>query len=90
MTINQNKGVLKIVKLYIISFTCIICYFLMEHNNAINKLVAKSNEFFPNETTGTFITLFFAGLFQYGLLTVGLCIFFMLSFILIREKIKKD
>jgi hypothetical protein len=62
----------------------------MENYNAINVLVEKSVEFFHMETTARFSTLIFAGLLQYGLLAVGVCIFLMLSFILIREKITGD
>ena len=90
MTLNRNNRNLKIVWLYIISIVCIICYFLMENYNVINVLVEKSVEFFHMETSARFSTLIFAGLLQYGLLTVGICIFLMLSFILVREKITGD
>lgn len=87
MTLNWNKRNLKIIRLYIIS---IVCYFLMEKYNIINVLVEKSVAFFHMETSARFSTLIFAGLLQYGLFTVGICIFFMLSFILIREKINDN
>ena len=90
MTLNRNKRNLKIIRLYIISIVCIVCYFLMEKYNIINVLVEKSVAFFHMETSARFSTLIFAGLLQYGLFTVGICIFFMLSFILIREKINDN
>ncbi|APQ17463.1 hypothetical protein BTR34_09055 [Maribacter hydrothermalis] len=74
------------VRLYIISIVCIVCYFLMENNNVINQLVEKSSNF----RYYGFVTLVFTGLLQYGLLTVGICIFITLSYIIIREKIKND
>jgi len=90
MTLNRNNRNFMIVRLYLISLVCIICYFLMYHYNVINILVEKSSDFFPIEVTGKFITLVFTGLLQYGLLMVGICIFLMLSFTLIRDKIRND
>jgi hypothetical protein len=86
MTLNQNKRNLKIIGLYIISLICVFCYYLMDNHNIINVLFEKSNRL-PQDG---FVVLFFTGLFQYGLLTVGICIFFILSFMLIKEKIKND
>lgn len=90
MTSNRNKRNLKIVQLYIISLLCIVCYFLMENYNIINELVEKSSTFSYNKHTARFLALFFTGLLKYGLLAVGICIFSMLSFMLIKEKIKND
>ncbi len=50
--------------------------------------VEKSSEFFPVEATGKFITVVFVGLVQYGLLIIGVCIFTVLSFMIIKDKIK--
>ena len=84
----MNKRTLKIIRLYIFGLLCIVCYFLMENYNVINELVEKSSEFFPVEVTGKFITLVFVGLVQYGLLILGVCIITVLSFMLIKNKIK--
>ncbi|CAG2531576.1 hypothetical protein MAR621_02103 [Maribacter dokdonensis] len=81
----MNKGDLKIITLYIVSIVCIACYFLMENFNFIFVLVEKSSPIIYDE----FVTLILAGLFQYGLLVIGMCIFIVLSFLLIREKISK-
>ena len=86
MTLNRNKRNLKIVRLYIISLVCIVCYFLMENYNIINELVEKSSKFRYNG----FVTLIFTGLLKYGLLVIGICIIIILSFMLIREKIKNN
>lgn len=86
MTLNLNKRNLKIIRLYIISLVCIFCYFLMEHYNIIFELFEKSSKF---RDQGLY-ALVFTGLLQYGLLATGICIFLMLSFTLIREKIKND
>ncbi|MCM4165523.1 hypothetical protein DHC50_18140 [Arenibacter sp. A80] len=86
MTLNRNNRNFKIVRLYLISLVCIVCYFVMENYNVINELFKKSRNFRYHG----FITLVFTGLLQYGLLTVGICIFIFLSFMLIREKIKND
>ncbi len=81
----MNKRNLKIIKLYIVSIVCIICYFLLENFNFIFVLVEKSTPIIYDE----FVTLIVAGSFQYGLLVIGICIFIVLSFLLIREKISK-
>jgi len=82
----MNKRNLKIARLYIISLVCIACYFLLENSNIISELVEKSSRFGYKGL----VILFFTGLFKYGLLVIGICIFIMLSFLLIKEKISKD
>ena len=89
MTLNRNKRNLKIVRLYLISLLCIICYFLMENYNVIHEVVQQWSTFRYNQYTSRFVAIFFTGLLKYGLLTVGICIFSMLSFMLIKEKLNK-
>ncbi len=62
----------------------------MDNYNAINKLVEINIEYGFNEHTDKFVALVFGGLLQYGLLAVGICIFLLLSFTLIRDKIKTE
>ena len=81
----MNKRDLNIIKLYLISIVCIVCYFLLENFNFIFLLVEKSSPIIYDE----FLTLLIAGLLQYGLLVIGICIFIILSFLLISEKISK-
>ncbi len=89
MTSNRNKRNLKIVRLYIISLFCIIGYFLMENYNVIYELTKQWSTFRYNQYTSKFVSVLFTGLLKYGLLTVGICIFSILSFILIKEKLNK-
>jgi len=58
----------------------------MKDYNAIFELPEK----WGISPDGKFTILVFTGLLQYGLLVVGICIFLMLSFVLIREGIKND
>jgi len=82
----MNKRSLKIMRLYMIGFFCVACYFFLENSNIIPDLVEYSNKGRYNG----FITFFFTGLFKYGLLVVGICIISILSFLLIKERISKD
>lgn len=82
----MDKRNIKIISLYIISLACIVCYFLLQHYNFIFKIVEKTNEFRDKGA----VTFILAGLFQYGLLTIGIIIFIILSFMLIKEKISKN
>ena len=86
MTLNRNKGNLKIIRLYIISLICIVCYFLLENSNIISELVEKSNKLRYNG----FVTFLLTGLLKYGLLIIGIGITIILTFILIREKTKDN
>jgi len=69
-----------------ISLFCIVCYFLLENSTIISELVQKSEK----GRYGGFPTFFLTGLFKYGLLVIGISIIIILSFLLIREKIKKQ
>lgn len=80
----MNKKNIKILRLYIISLTCIACYFLLENSTLIPELVEKSNKF----RYQGFATFLLTGLFKYGLLVIGISLIVILSFMLIREKIK--
>ena len=82
MTLYQNKKKLSILRLYIISLVCIVSYVLLENSNIIPELVEKSN----NLRYHGFATFLLTGLFKYGLLIIGLSIFIILSFMLIKRK----
>ena len=84
----MDKRNLKIVGLYIISLACIVCYFLLEHYNFIFEFYEKNK--YSEYPSNVFAVLIFRGLLQYGLLVIGTCIFIMLSFFLIKEKISKN
>jgi hypothetical protein len=81
----MHKKNIKIVKLYIISLICIVCYFLLENSTIIPELVQISEK---GRYSG-FPTFFLTGLFKYGLLLVGIGIILILTFLLIRERTKK-
>jgi len=82
----MHKKNLKIVRLYIISLICIVCYFLLENSTIISKLVQISEK---GRYSG-FPTFFLTGLFKYGLLIVGIGIIIILTFLLIRDRTKKQ
>lgn len=81
----MNKRKFKIIRLYIISLFCIVCYFLLENSNIISELIKVSEK----GRYGGFPTFFLTGLFKYGLLVIGISIIIIMSFLLIREKTKK-
>jgi hypothetical protein len=85
MTLNRNKRKFKIIRLYIISLVCIVCYFLLENSNIISELVQISEK----GRYGGFPTFFLTGLFKYGLLVIGISIIIIMSFLLIRERTNK-
>ena len=80
----MNKRNLKILRVYIISLFCIVCYFLLENSNITSELVQK----FEKGRYGGFPTFFLTGLFKYGLLVVGISIIVIMSFLLIKERTK--
>ena len=82
----MNKRNFKIVRLYIISLFCIVCYFFMENSKIIIELVQKSEK----GRYGGFPTFFLIGLFKYGLLVIGIGIVIIMSYLLIREKTTKQ
>ena len=81
----MNKRNLKIIRLYIISLVCIVCYFLLENSNIISELVKISEKW----RYGGFPTFFLSGLIKYGLLIVGISIIIIMNFLLIKERFKK-
>ena len=85
MTLNRNNRKFKIIRLYIISLVCIVCYYLLENSNIISELL----KIFEKGRYGGFPTFFLTGLFKYGLLVIGICIFTIMSFLLIIERTKK-
>ena len=76
---------LKIIRLYIISLFCIVCYFLLENSNIISELFQLSEK----GRYGGFPTFFLTGLFKYGLLVIGISIIIIMSFLLIKQRTKK-
>lgn len=78
----MNKKNVKIAKLYIVSFLCIVCYFLLENSTIIPELIEKSKEF----RYGDLETLLLLALLKYGLLVVGIALILILSFFIIKEK----
>lgn len=80
----MNKRKYKIIRLYIISLVCIVCYFLLENSNIISELVQISEK----GRYGGFPTFFITGLFKYGLLVIGISIITIMSFLLIIERKK--
>jgi len=82
----MHKKNLKIVRLYIISLICIVCYFLLENSTIISELVQISEK---GRYSG-FHVFFLTGLFKYGLLVIGIGIIIILTFLLIRERAKKQ
>ena len=86
MTLNLNKRKFKIIRLYIISLVCIVCYFLLENSNIISELI----QLFEKSRYGGFPTFFLTGLFKYGLLVIGISIIIIMSFLLIRERKKNS
>ncbi|WP_430401201.1 hypothetical protein [Flavobacterium sp.] len=59
---------------------------MLENSNIISELVQISEK----GRYGGFPTFFLTGLFKYGLLVVGISIITIMSFLLIRERIKND
>lgn len=86
MTLNRNKRNSIIIRLYIISLFCIICYFFLENSNNISNLVQISEK---GRYVG-FPIFFLTGLFNYGLLVIGIGIILILSFLFTREKLKNS
>ena len=80
----MNKRNLRIARLYAISLLCIVFYFLLENSNIIAELVQKSKR----GRYGSFPAFFLTGLFKYGLLTIGISIIIIASFLLIRVRKK--
>ena len=78
----MNRRNYKIVRLYVISIICIVCYFLLDNSNIISELVENSRK---GRNSG-FIMFIFTAIFKYGLLVIGVGIVLILSFLLIKEK----
>lgn len=86
MFVAYYKMNFKIIRVYIISLFCIVCYYLLENSTIISKLVQLSEKGRYNG----FLTFFLTGLFKYGLLIVGISIIIILTFVLIRKKINDN
>ena len=82
----MNKKNFKVFRIYIVSVLCIVCFFLLENTTIIPELVQISEK---GRYSG-FPTFFLAGLFKYGLLVFGICRIIILTFILIKERRKKN
>lgn len=82
----MNKRNLKIAKVYVISLLCVVFYFLLENSTITLELV----EYLRRGRYNGFLTFFLTGLIKYGLLFVGVGIFIIVSFLLIKEKISEN
>jgi hypothetical protein len=80
----MNKRNLKIARIYAISLLCIVLHILLENSNIIAELIQKSEK----TRYGSFSVFFLSGLIKYGLLIVGVLIFIILTFPLIKERTK--
>ena len=83
---NKKKNLKIIIRQYVISLFYVFCYFLLENSNLISELIQISEK----GRYGGFPTFFLAGLFKYGLLVFGICRIIILTFILIKERRKKN
>ena len=82
----MNKRNFKILRLYTIGLLCIVLYYFLENSNILPELVKKSER----GRYGDFPVLFLTGLFKYGLFFVGIGIFIIVSFLLIKEKLTQN
>lgn len=82
----MNKRNFKILRLYTISLLCIVLFYFLENSNIIPELVKKSER----GRYGDFPVLFLTGLFKYGLFFVGIGVFIIVSFLLIKEKLTQN
>ncbi|TPV31160.1 hypothetical protein FJ651_15465 [Paucihalobacter ruber] len=64
----------------------IVFYFYLENSSVIPELVEVSNKL----RYKGFVTFFLAGLVKYGLLVVGIGMIIILSFMLIKKKLKEQ
>ena len=80
-----RKGNFKILRLYIISFLCIVFFIFTENSNIILELVEISSK----GRYGGFVTFLITGFFKYGLLFYGIFSILFLTIILIRNRNKK-
>ena len=74
------------MRLYTIGLLCIVLYYFLENSNILPELVKKSER----GRYGDFPVLFLTGLFKYGLFFVGIGIFIIVSFLLIKEKLTQN
>ena len=79
----MSKQNFKIIKLYLISLLCIVLFFFLDDSNIIAELVQKSEK----GRYGSFPVFLLTGLFKHGLLIVGVGLFLILSFLLIKNKL---
>lgn len=80
----ELKNILKIIRLYIIGFLCLVGFFSLEYSSLISDLV----EFSENGRYGGTPMFFITGLIKYGLLIAGIGIILILTFLLIKQRIK--
>ena len=78
----MEKQNFKVLRIYIFSVLCILCFFLLENTRIIPELLQK----FEKSRYGGFPTFFLTGLLKYGLLVLGISNIIIMSFIIIREK----
>lgn len=77
------KRNLKILKHYIIGFSCIVFFYLIDNSSIIHELVQKSDKL----RYKGFDTFILTGFIKYGLLCYGIGVIVIFSFFLIKEKI---
>lgn len=82
----KNKRIYKILRLYLIGLICLVLYYFLENSDIIDILVQKSER----ARYGSFPTFFLTGLLKYGLFAIGTGIIIILSFLIIRERIKNN
>ena len=78
----MEKQNFKVLRIYIFSVLCILCFFLLENTRIIPELLQK----FEKSRYSGFPTFFLTGLLKYGLLVFGISNIIIMSFIIIREK----
>jgi hypothetical protein len=80
----MHKNRIKFVRLYFISFICIVFYFILENSNIISELVQISEK----GRYGGFPIFLMSGLLKYGLLVAGIAIIINQIFLFNQRKNK--
>ena len=83
----KNKQYLKTLGLYIISIFCIITYFLLSNSESIVKFNQKADNY---RIDYGFLFFILTGFVKYGLLLIGISIPIILTFLLLKKKIKHN
>ncbi len=78
----MSKKNIKIIGLYLLSILCLMAFLGIHNSDQINSIIVKGDNFRPEN--GFFLFLI-VNLSKYGLLLLGLSIFLVLSFRLIKK-----